>query len=514
MSIISLPPFLPDKKGAASTRTPRKGLPLLPIPLELSDTSTSESSTDEQPFYVSLVPSSSKARRMNGLAHRKPVQLSYNNDAIVIPLKPSSSSRATVVNRVQGLSRVSSPPIQRPSSPPAKLIPSLRSEIDDIDSQMASLMSRRARLGSRLEQAARLQSPISRLPSEIMSSIFIVSICEDDGEPVLVSTLMLVCRFWADVAVSTPLLWSSISVTNLDSLPRAKRRFARSKSVPLALSVDFTAPNQPAGLNMKDVVHGMDLVRVAIARTQSFRLNVTNRAQAQAVFRLCQVPAPALEVLSIRVETSLERDSGLPSMALLQLFNGHTPRLSSCSLMSFDLRWAMRTLVHLRVLKLGGYWNAQSPSHYATLELFKQCPMLQELHLRGLSDIDSCVSLPSRSSASTPQKRPPFCLPHLRKVSLSNAGICRVRSFFACIATPAMENVTLGYLGNITQILPALANLHLRRLRVEACIVEQAKFLATLHRIPSLHVLELVDLDDVAGGLVKVDHVSASFAVL
>jgi hypothetical protein len=68
---------------------------------------------------------------------------------------------------------------------------------------MASLMSQRRDLESRLEQAVRLQSPVLRLPSELLSSIFIIGVMgdmeEDNSEStdegkvtVLSSTLMLV----------------------------------------------------------------------------------------------------------------------------------------------------------------------------------------------------------------------------------------------------------------------------------------------------------------------------------
>jgi hypothetical protein len=58
---------------------------------------------------------------------------------------------------------------------------------------MASLMSQRHELESHLEQAVRLQSPVLRLPSELLSSIFVMGVLGiGDENPVMVSTLMLV----------------------------------------------------------------------------------------------------------------------------------------------------------------------------------------------------------------------------------------------------------------------------------------------------------------------------------
>jgi hypothetical protein len=47
---------------------------------------------------------------------------------------------------------------------------------------MATLAHQRRDLESRLEQAVRLQSPVLRLPSELLSSIFIIGVVGDAEE--------------------------------------------------------------------------------------------------------------------------------------------------------------------------------------------------------------------------------------------------------------------------------------------------------------------------------------------
>lgn len=513
MPITSLSPFLPDQNGVASTRPAGKHLPRPSLALEHSDTSTSESSSDDRSCLFAVVTHSSKTRRMSRSPHHKTVQVFYRKDPTNSTSSfnsPSHVHNQAPAHRGHGPPRVSSPSSRKAMPPPPKLIPSLRHEIDDIDSQMASLMNRRARLGSRLEQVARLQCPISRLPGEILSSIFIISVlCKDDEGPMPVSTLMLVCRFWASVAVATPALWESISVTGADSHERAKRRLVRSKSVLLTLSVDFTSQTQTSGLSTQDIVRSMDVVRVAIPRTRTLNFHLSSRAQAHTVFQLCQVPAAALEALSIHVEVSLEhleREPRLHSSSVARLFSGHTPRLSSCSLLAFDIGWAFPSLIHLRVLRLGGYWNSQSPAYSALFDLLKQNLPLQEVHLKGISDINDAASPERRSSASYIGNRSQFCLPNLTKASFYNSGACRLRSILGQISTPALGNLALGFLGDITPLLYAMVHLPLRRLRVEACSVDRSKFCATLLRIPTLSMLELVDLDDVAPELIGVGY--------
>ncbi len=93
------------------------------------------------------------------------------------PLPPSHASRPSGQAR-GGMQHVS--------------IPDLREAIHSLDSKMATLMSQRHELESHLEKAVRLQSPIHRLPSELLASIFVIGVLGIDENPVLVSTLMLV----------------------------------------------------------------------------------------------------------------------------------------------------------------------------------------------------------------------------------------------------------------------------------------------------------------------------------
>jgi hypothetical protein len=69
----------------------------------------------------------------------------------------------------------------------------LRDALTTIDVKMASLVKERAELETKLETAVRLQSPVLRLPSELLSSIFSIGVLDmGDEDPVMVPTLMLV----------------------------------------------------------------------------------------------------------------------------------------------------------------------------------------------------------------------------------------------------------------------------------------------------------------------------------
>ena len=72
----------------------------------------------------------------------------------------------------------------------------LREAITTIDTKMSALVKERTDFETKLEQAVRLQSPVLRLPSELLSRIFSIGVLEmgdgTDENPIMVPTLMLV----------------------------------------------------------------------------------------------------------------------------------------------------------------------------------------------------------------------------------------------------------------------------------------------------------------------------------
>ena len=64
----------------------------------------------------------------------------------------------------------------------ASSIPDLREALNTLESQMSTLMSQRRILESKLEQAVRLQSPIHRLPKELLGTIFIIGVLQLEDE--------------------------------------------------------------------------------------------------------------------------------------------------------------------------------------------------------------------------------------------------------------------------------------------------------------------------------------------
>ncbi|KAF7346422.1 F-box domain-containing protein [Mycena sanguinolenta] len=434
----------------------------------------------------------------------------------------SASRRGPSGRGYPQLISIASPPpaadgAYRPRAPGNTLIPRLREAIHSLDSKMASLMSQRRDLESRLEQAVRLQSPVLRLPSELLSSIFIIGILGDaeeedafesgDEGKVSIGSIMLVCRYWLEVALATPLLWAKITVSPHHSLEKARRKLGRSKSCPLDISIDFGPRTEyyTSGVT-EQVVHAMDLFRPALWRIKVFRLTVPNRPQAHAVLLRCQEDAPLLEVLSIRVYHAMQDDNY--SLAPLPLFAGRTPRLKDVSLTSFNFGWDLRLVSRLRVLKLCGYFYPHTPSTKTLLGILRECPQLEEICLRNFPDVDCPPCFGDSEGFAFPPLTKVVHLPRLKKASFYSAGIAMTQQLMAQFSFPNLECLELCFLENVTPILQlvytqALTRLPLRHLRIETCVFNELKLLNLLRRLTSLVSLELVDCEEASSGLFR-----------
>lgn len=400
----------------------------------------------------------------------------------------------------------------------AHQIDHLRNALSNLESRMALLLSERDLLESRLETAVRLQSPVRRLPSELLASIFVIGVMNmEEDDSFMLSTLMLVCRHWLEVAVNTPVLWTRIVAGAHHSLSQAQRKLERSKALPLQICVDFSPRLENGTITTDSIVRTMDLLRTSIWRWKTFRLTVPNRPQAHAALMRCTDSAPLLEVFSVRVLHSMPEEQYHLNPPR-PVFEGETPSLMSCSLTSFNFGWDVRLVSRLRVLKLGGYWNGYSPSMDTTLEILRACPYLEELALRNMSDVDAGTCLTESDVPEYDETKERMVrvndsrminLPRLAKASFYYSGTLRTRTILRLLSCPVLEHIDLCFLDNVSPMIEylrrqSLTRLPLRHLRIEGCFLSELKLARFLQRVPSLVSLELVDVEDVSSNLFKV----------
>lgn len=405
----------------------------------------------------------------------------------------------------------------RPAS--GESVDHLRDAISDLETRMAMLLSERDMLEHRLENAVRLQSPVHRLPSELLASIFIACVLTmEEEDSLMLTTLMLVCRHWKEVALSTPILWSRVVAGTHHPLSNAFRKLECSKSCPLDICVDFSPRVDYGAVSTENIVRTMDLLRTSIWRWKTFRLTVPNRPQAHAALMRCKDPAPLLEILSVHILHSMQDDGMQHANPPRPIFNGQTPILTSCSMTSFNFGWDMHLVSRLRVLRLGGYWNGYAPSLETTLAMLRASPHLEEFSLRNMSDIDvgSCQDfevdsaeydeLCERYARATDTRT--IHLPRLKKLSFYYSGTLRSRVVLGLLSCPALESIDLCFLDNVSPMIEhlrrqSLTKLPLRRLRIESSFFSELKLVRFLRRMPSLTTLELVDVEDASPSFLK-----------
>ncbi|KAI5123116.1 hypothetical protein M0805_001472 [Coniferiporia weirii] len=448
----------------------------------------------------------------------------------------SSSASSRARSRRQSTSKSSKPQSttssqdDRSGAPPNS-IPHLREALTSLESQMESLMYERRMLESRLEQAVRQQSPVLRLPGELLGSIFEIGVHHmEEEDSLLLSTLMLVCKEWTDVALNTPVLWSRITIDGHKAIPRARRKLSRSKAAPLDISIQFGPDTEGTQAVIELVVHALDLLRPAIWRWRSFRLAVPTRAHAHAALAQCCEPAPMLQVLAVQVHQVLQDDrqgrsgtsassAARAAAALLPLFQGRMPNLRTCAFTSFNFGWDVTLVSRLRVLRLGGFWNGCAPSVATIVSVLRACPGLEELALRNMSDVESgfCSDFDAKEGQMAsgnnnnvlfPKESDMVCLPRLRKASFYYAGIERMQAVFSQLLFPALERVEFSYMDNLTPIIKHLkrqsfSSLPLVQLRIESCFFNELKLVRLLRRLPTLQTLELVDVEDISSNFLN-----------
>ncbi|KAH7873109.1 uncharacterized protein C8R40DRAFT_1198430 [Lentinula edodes] len=338
-----------------------------------------------------------------------------------------------------------------------------------------------------LRSIIRLQSPIHRLPNELLASIFVLGVLAiRDENPVMVPILMLVCHYWEEVVLDTPVLWSKISVSPYDSLEKARRKLSRSKPCPLDISISFGPHLDHLNSVTEQVIHAMDLFRPALWLPRSFSLSVPTRPQAHAALSRCQEDAPLLESLTIQIYRSQDDHYSSPQ---LPLFRGHTPRLRSYSLTSSNFGWDTRLVGRHRVLKLGGYFNRFVPSPSTLLGILRLCPELEEIDHRNMPDVDSdsCYP-PSFQEINSPKTSKTVRVPRLSKISFYYSGIVFTRQIMNQIGFPNLQSLEMCYLENVTPILQLLytrplTRLPLQSLRIESCFFNEPKLVTLLQNV-------------------------------
>ena len=273
-------------------------------------------------------------------------------------------------------------------------------------------------------------SSISRLPPEILASIFIQCArshqhnrCPGYYIPDWVN-VSYVCRHWRDVALNCSTLWSFLFVSSqcwTDEL------LARSKTAPLKVQVDSEYSMSRELYLLKRVAHQAD-------RIHDLCLRLTCQ-EAERILSLFSSPASLLQSLRI----SVEWPDYLSESPLLSgtLFDGTTPSLRKLELINYAFPLTSPTLRGLTLLRLRDLGTSFQPTLAELMGALSRMRGLAHLHLEN--------ALPSAHSNATGQSfedLEKLTFPQLSRLSIV-APFSTVVMLLSCVDLPIQTEVRL-----------------------------------------------------------------------
>ncbi|KAF9238631.1 hypothetical protein BU15DRAFT_75083 [Melanogaster broomeanus] len=191
--------------------------------------------------------------------------------------------------------------------------------------------------------------PVSRLPGEILATIFLYQAYSFYQYRQYFSTwgappwanVSYVCRYWRDVALGCPSLWSFLIVSS----PRwTEELLSRSKTVPLRIRSFPAPPFQPS----------------------------------PGAFSKLLAPALLLHTLRLRM-SGLGEDAVCPDT----LFNRETPALRTLELYHCRIPWSSPIFTALSTLRLRNIDWSSRPTMTELLAMLRHMPALAHLHLEN-----------------------------------------------------------------------------------------------------------------------------------
>lgn len=260
--------------------------------------------------------------------------------------------------------------------------------------------------------------PITRLPNEMLESIFdihVVSVYyrEAEGEAKLLFAYSQVCRWWRDIALSSPRLWRHINIGQ----PRLAREFlARSRlSVPLSVGSWWM------------VELPMDLVPLQpyVERIQEVDLNLLPKFDIHRA--LASIEPDYQQLSALRV--TIRRSRSISPPADLEL-DCYLPSVRRLSLEGVSVRWAFLTnLTHLSLRTL-----TRGPSTSELYFILQSSLQLESLCIAHITFRE--VTLPPPQVIQLPRlleitlfQKPTFTSSLLSALSISTSAQLRVSSF-------------------------------------------------------------------------------------
>jgi len=240
-------------------------------------------------------------------------------------------------------------------------------------------------------------APISCLPPEVLCRVFLL--VRDSAlawNPVTWIKVTHTSRYWRNVALNSPSLWTLLPLEN----PWWTREMLkRSKMASLIVKANVLNRSNSSAVNTK----------VALSHISRIKELSLNSPEAEGTLQniLSTLPRAAAQLEVLRISTRVRYYSSIfyiPGDALRE-----TPSLRQLELYSCDFRWDSQFLSGLTHLTLHSVPSNAQPTLTQLLEVLRSSPGLQ------LLDLKNCFP---KDGLSSPRAQTPIYLQHLRSLAL------------------------------------------------------------------------------------------------
>ncbi|KAM5543660.1 hypothetical protein V8D89_002911 [Ganoderma adspersum] len=267
-------------------------------------------------------------------------------------------------------------------------------------------------------------APIHRMPPELLANIFALSpkaITHGNGQHQLaywplklkaeddvadLHRLTKVCRYWRDLAIATPTLWTTIGT--LLSSNNSSDHFRQSKYLPENSSLDLVIHFDASSNRTEKMIDFMLKKAPNIRELHAWGLACIPDVPSF----LLSFDADALEHCTLwrwpNVYWGSDFDpphaEPLPETQFLRFFSNGGSRLRSLYLTDFDGLPTNRFPV-LTLLVIASVESESRTTMEALLKFLAGCPRLEEVYIYNIEQCSSQIS---------PRSSPPISLPHLQ----------------------------------------------------------------------------------------------------
>lgn len=286
---------------------------------------------------------------------------------------------------------------------------------------------------SRLKTYRNTIVPIFRLPDELLSQIFFEYASASNSLSDLKWTkLMLVCRRWHLVGMSTQTLWSFINIRAYDGIHRYSKIYTqleRSGTTPLSVKMDIHEEDD----------YLRELLKFQAERLQVFHVCGKEQIVQSFLDEVSRWRLPVLRSIEVNLYNTEFPEDGNVMHFPDALLDGRAPLLRSLRLDTPSIAWELlHDLTHLSLTQ-HAYRDDVAipiPPFHVLLSTLERSPSLRTLTLASLLAPDVL-----------PDNHPLVNLPHLENLELIKEDVEACTRFLSSVTIPVTTSIVVLPLG-------------------------------------------------------------------